>query len=49
MSYIKGTSVFVRPPPKHLTNHFEPLKMLALYERKHYLPGIWYARYLSLA
>lgn len=49
MSHIAGHPVFVRPPRKTLTNHFDLLKMLAPHDRANYPIGLWRAKYLWLA
>lgn len=49
MSHIAGRPVFVRPPTGSLTNHFDLVKLMARHDRRNYLPGLWYLRYLRLA
>jgi hypothetical protein len=49
MSHIAGTSVFVDPPVRALTNHYDLVKMLAPHDRRNYSFGLWYLKYLRLA
>jgi len=49
MSHIGGRAVFVKPPRKAFTNHYDLVKLLASKDRGNYLFGIWYLKYLWLA
>lgn len=49
MSHIGGRPVFVNPPCDATANHFDLVKMLAPQDRRNYLFGIWYLKYLWLA
>ena len=49
MSHIAGRRVFVSPPRRTLTNHFDLVKMLARHDRRNYPFGLWYLKYLWLA
>ena len=49
MSHIAGRPVFVSPPRKALTNHFDLVKLLARRDRRNYPFGLWYVKYLWLA
>lgn len=49
MSHIAGRPVFVSPPRKALTNHFDLVKLLARRDRRNYPFCLWYVKYLWLA
>ena len=49
MSQIAGEPVFVEPPTRALTNHFDIVRMLARHDRRNYPFGLWYLKYLWLA
>jgi cation diffusion facilitator CzcD-associated flavoprotein CzcO len=49
MSHIAGRPVFMSPPRKALTNHFDLVKLLAPRDRRNYPFGLWYVKYLWLA
>jgi cation diffusion facilitator CzcD-associated flavoprotein CzcO len=49
MAHIRGAAVFVEPPRREIRNHFEIVQMLARRDRRNYLPGLWYLKYLRYA
>jgi hypothetical protein len=49
MAHIRGSAVFVEPPRPEMRNHFEIVQMLARRDRRNYLPGLWYLKYLRYA
>ena len=49
MRHIRGARIFVEPPRQEMRNHFEIVQMLARRDRRNYLPGLWYLKYLRYA
>ena len=49
MSHINGPPVFVDPPRRAMTNHYDLVKMLARRDRRNYPRGLWFAKYFRLA